>query len=117
MSDPYPSNDPVMRRVCRHASDIEVICLPPFPTTTRGEADLVRRLADQRGWTKIVVVSWRYHLPRARFVFSQCFSEQPGVVVFEAVPNRFHFAVWRWQFIYVYQIAGFVKAMLQGDCR
>jgi uncharacterized SAM-binding protein YcdF (DUF218 family) len=117
ISNPYPADDAVMRRVCAQSGGgIEVICLKPFPLTTRGEADMVRRLAAQRSWDRVIVVSWRYHLPRARLVFRQCFSEDPQAVVMRAVPRPYEFSIARWEFIYVYQYAGLLKAALQGDC-
>lgn len=116
LSDPYPADDPVMRRVCGPSGYVEVICLRPFPLTTRGEADMVRRLATQRSWDKVIVVSWRYHLPRARLVFRQCFSDDPEAVVMQAVPRRYQFSLVGWELIYAYQYAGLLKAALQGDC-
>lgn len=117
ISNPYPADDSVMRRVCgRPASGVEVICLRPSPLTTRGEADMVRRLAAQRSWDRVIVVSWRYHLPRARMVFRQCFSDDPSAVVMRAVPRPYEFSIARWEFVYVYQYAGLLKAALQGDC-
>lgn len=117
ISNPYPADDSVMRRVCgRPGSGVEVICLRPSPLTTRGEADMVRRLAAQRSWDRVIVVSWRYHLPRARMVFGQCFSDDPSAVVMRAVPRPYEFSIARWEFVYVYQYAGLLKAALQGDC-
>lgn len=117
ISNPYPADDSVMRRVCgRPGSGVEVICLRPSPLTTRGEADMVRRLAAQRSWDRVIVVSWRYHLPRARMVFRQCFSDDPSAVVMRAVPRPYEFSIARWEFVYVYQYAGLLKAALQGDC-
>ena len=72
ISNPYWPGDTVMQRVCRTAGDIEVTCRRPSPLTTRGEADMMRQLARERGWAKIIVISWRYHLPRARLIFRQC---------------------------------------------
>lgn len=117
ISNPYPADDSVMRRVCgRPGSGVEVICLRPSPLTTRGEADMVRRLAAQRSWDRVIVVSWRYHLPRARMVFRQCFSDDPSAVVMRAVPRPYEFSIARWEFVYIYQYAGLLKAALQGDC-
>jgi uncharacterized SAM-binding protein YcdF (DUF218 family) len=117
ISNPYPADDSVMRRVCgQSGSGVEVICLKPFPLTTRGEADMVHRLAAQRSWDRVIVVSWRHHLPRARLVFRQCFSDDPQALVMRAVPRPYEFSIARWEFIYVYQYAGLLKAALQGDC-
>jgi uncharacterized SAM-binding protein YcdF (DUF218 family) len=88
ISDAYPENDPVMQRVCKPVPSIEVICARAPSLTTRGEAEMMRRLAAQRSWSKIIVVTWRYHLPRARLIFQQCFSPNSGAVVMEAVLSR-----------------------------
>jgi uncharacterized SAM-binding protein YcdF (DUF218 family) len=116
ISNPYPAGDSVMQRVCSETGYVEVICLRPSPLTTRGEAEMVRQLATERSWNKIIVVSWRYHLPRARMVFGQCFSDDPEALVMRAVPRPYEFSLARWELIYIYQYAGLLKAALQGDC-
>ncbi|MDX1888565.1 YdcF family protein [Mycolicibacterium sp. 050158] len=115
ISNPY-DDDPVMRRVCRPAADIEVICQRPDPLTTRGEAEMMRRLADERHWKRVIVVSWRYHLPRARLVFEQCFSDQASRTLFAAVPRRYQFSWLGWELVYAYQWGGLAKAFAQGEC-
>ncbi|WP_210085602.1 YdcF family protein [Mycobacterium sp. OAE908] len=117
ISDAYPKGDPVMQRVCKSQPTIEVICARASELTTRGEAQMVERLATQRSWSKIIVVTWRYHLPRARLIFQQCFSPNSDAVVMEAVPRRYDFSLARWQFIYAYQYAAFAKAEAMGDCK
>ena len=47
----------------------EVVSVVPDPSTTRGEARAVARLAEERGWRRIVVVTSTYHVPRARLLF------------------------------------------------
>jgi uncharacterized SAM-binding protein YcdF (DUF218 family) len=116
LSNPYDAGDPVMARVCREVPDIEVMCVRPDPLTTRGEAILMRRLADEHGWGTIMVVSWRYHLPRARLIFRQCFSAEPGSAVMVAVPRRYRFSVLGWELVFAYQWAGLAKAVVQGEC-
>ncbi|MCV7373732.1 YdcF family protein [Mycolicibacterium arabiense] len=116
ISNPYDDWDPVMKRVCRPAADVEVICARPDPLTTRGEAVLMQRLALERNWSTIIVVSWRYHLPRARLVFDQCFSDRPGSTVMVAVPRRYRYSLFRWEFVFAYQWAGLAKALAQGEC-
>nr|WP_158021434.1 YdcF family protein [Mycolicibacterium chubuense] len=116
MSDPYGSKDPVMRKACRPRAGIEVICRPPVPSTTRGEALMTRAFADARGWRSIIVISWRYHLPRARHIFEQCFASSTRTVVMRDVPRAYPFSVAQWQYTYLYQYAGFVKAEIQGSC-
>ena len=117
LSDPYPDSDPIMRRVCRQqVAGVEVRCPHPAPITTRGEAEMVHSLAAQRSWTRVIVVSWRYHLPRARLVFGQCFSRRPGAVMMEAVPQRYNYSVVWWEYIYAYQYGALAKTVLLGDC-
>jgi uncharacterized SAM-binding protein YcdF (DUF218 family) len=117
LSDPYPSSDPVMSRIClRHYGVVEVICSRPEPSTTRGEAIMMRRLALERNWTKILILSWRYHLPRARLVFQQCLSGMGVSIAAKAVPRQYILPVWYWQYIYLYQFAGIAKAETMDHC-
>jgi uncharacterized SAM-binding protein YcdF (DUF218 family) len=117
ISDAYLKNDPVLERVCKPQSTIEVICARAPELNTRGEARMVHQLAAQHSWTKIIVVTWRYHLPRARLIFQQCFSRNSDAVVMEAVPRRYDYSTARWQFIYAYQYAAFAKAEAMGECK
>ncbi|WP_082169023.1 YdcF family protein [Mycolicibacterium chlorophenolicum] len=116
MSDPYGSRDRVMKKYCKRRTDIEVICRPPVPSTTRGEALMTRSLAEQRGWRSVIVISWRYHLPRARRIFDVCFAPPGRTVVMRDVPRTYPFSVADWQFTYLYQYAAWVKAEVQGSC-
>lgn len=117
LSDPYPANDPVMRRACaRSRAYITVICRRPVPATTRGEALQARALAAERHWKRIVVVSWRHHLPRARLIFSRCFSDQPGAVIMRAVPRDDPTSLAEWGYISLYQEFALIKAAAQGVC-
>ncbi|MCV7283149.1 YdcF family protein [Mycolicibacterium flavescens] len=116
LSNPYPSDDEVMDRVCDGEPGVEVICVRPDLLTTRGEAIAMRALADERSWRKIIVVTWRYHMPRARFIFRQCYSARGDDTVMTAVPRSYDFSVPEWELTYAYQFAGFAKAAIQGDC-
>lgn len=117
LSNPYPQSDSLMGTLCEEkAPGIEVLCVRPNPPTTRGEAIAVRDLETQFGWNRIVVVSWRYHLLRARFIFHQCYSNIPGEVAVVAVPGHEDLPFAVWQQIYIYQFAAMAKASAQGDC-
>ena len=116
LSNPYLRNDDVMEQYCRPAEGVEVICKKPPTLTTRGEAEMVRQLAQERSWTKIIVLTWRYHIPRARLVFRQCYSEEAGTTVMRAMPREYEYSFLQWEFMYFYQFAGFAKAVLQGSC-
>ncbi|MDV6304670.1 YdcF family protein [Rhodococcus cerastii] len=114
LSDPYGSGDSTMKKACAASSQkFEVLCIPPVPSTTRGEAIFTQELARERGWNHVIVVTWRYHLPRARYIFDQCFD---GTVTMRPTPRSYDFSLVEWEFTYLYQIAGFVKAGVQGPC-
>lgn len=114
LSDPYGSSDATMKKACATTSStFEVLCIPPVPSTTRGEALFTQQLARERGWNHVIVVTWRYHLPRARYIFDQCFD---GTVTMRPTPRSYDFSLVEWEFTYLYQIAGFVKAAVQGPC-
>ena len=119
LSNPY-GPDGVMERVCHDTrgerGPVEVLCPEPDPLTTRGEAIMVKQLAAERSWHKVIIVSWRYHLPRARFIFEQCYSDAPGALIMQAVPKRYQFSPLTWEFLYAYQWGGLAKAFIQGEC-
>jgi uncharacterized SAM-binding protein YcdF (DUF218 family) len=112
MSDPYGPNDKTMKKACASGTEkIRVICFDPDPPTTRGEAMFTQRLAEQYGWKTVVVISWRYHLLRARFIFDQCFD---GNVIMRGVPRSYNFSLVEWEGVYAYQVVGMVKAVVVG---
>ncbi|OZC49899.1 hypothetical protein CH289_17095 [Rhodococcus sp. RS1C4] len=115
LSDPYGPSDPYMKKYCGVTTEkYSVLCEEPIPSTTRGEAIFTQRLAEERGWDHVIVVSWRYHLPRAKHIFGQCFD---GDVTMQAVPRTYNFSLVYWEYTYLYQLAGFAKAAVQGDCQ
>ena len=117
LSNPYPATDSVMQRVCSPSGGgVEVLCVRPSTLTTRGEAEMMRRLATEKSWHKVIVVTWNYHIPRARMVFRQCFSHEPNDVVMQAVPRSYGYSPAKWELIYAYQYFALAKAILQGDC-
>lgn len=118
LSDPYPTDDPVMANLCgRRARGIEVICKLPSPPTTRGEAIMARRLATIHDWSTIAVVTWRYHLPRARTIFAECYAAPDRSTVFRAVPRDYaDMPIAMWEYVYAYQFLGFAKNLFQGPC-
>jgi uncharacterized SAM-binding protein YcdF (DUF218 family) len=118
MSNPYAGDDATMQTWCgTHHGEVTVICERPSPSTTRGEAEMARRYGRQFGWNRIVVVTWRYHLPRARLIFSQCYSTVPAQIVMRAVPRSYdHLPFAVWESVYLYQYAGLAKAALAGPC-
>jgi len=112
LSNPIEANDPKTTDLCAApTSRPKVQCFVPHPGTTKGEARELRRLASQYGWRTVIVVTFRPHISRARFILEQCFD---GDLVMVASPARI--SVPRWAFEYVYQTAGYARAVLQPGC-
>jgi hypothetical protein len=88
-----------------------VYCFVPDPPTTVGEGRELRRLAEHYGWRTVIVVTFRPHISRARFILKQCFD---GDLVMVASPS--HLSALSWAFEYIYQTAGYVRAVLQPGC-
>lgn len=116
LSNPYPVDDPVMRDACTRRAGVEVVCLAPSPTTTRGEALMVRAMAEERHWTKIVVVTWRYHMVRTREVFRECYSSVPDAYAVQAVPGHDDLSTAIWIYTSFYQYLAMAKAAVLGAC-
>ncbi|WP_299165641.1 YdcF family protein [uncultured Arthrobacter sp.] len=58
-----------------HRRQVEsLICFRPDPMTTRGEARAIARLAADKGWDTILVVTSRYHAVRSYQYIDQCSS-------------------------------------------
>lgn len=86
-------------------------CFTPSPNTTAGEAQEFRRLADQNHWRSVIVITFRPHISRARYILQQCFD---GEITMVASPAQISPA--RWVYEYFYQTAGYIKAALQPAC-
>jgi len=82
ISDGLDPRSPSANRLCRERA--LVLCPRPDPYSTTGEARLVAKLARERGWDSIVVVSSRFHLYRARLLFERCFG---GRLAFVGAPS------------------------------
>ncbi|AZG48046.1 YdcF family protein [Gordonia insulae] len=110
---PYTSSDKrIMDRVCNAGTPaVEVICFAPNPSTTQGEAMFTQRMAEERGWKSVIVISWRYHLVRARYIFGQCFD---GQVIMRSVPRDYSRPISQWAYQYAYQFGGLAKAVVIG---
>lgn len=54
----------------------EVVSFEPVPGTTRGEARATARLARDRDWRRLVVVTSTYHVTRTRLIFRRALPER-----------------------------------------
>lgn len=66
--------------LCDGGQPFEVVCLRPDPDSTRHEARAARRLASERGWRRMVVVTTSHHAIRAGMLFRRCFRGAVEVV-------------------------------------
>jgi uncharacterized SAM-binding protein YcdF (DUF218 family) len=99
---------PEANRVCNRRQSFEVICFRADPFSTRGEAQAIRRLARQRGWRAVVVVTSTYHVTRTRMLMRRCL---PTARVVAARPP-----VRRWALGVVYEWPKLVVALVRRSC-
>lgn len=112
LSNPYRPPDPVLDGLCaRPQAGFDIECFAPDPRTTLGEGRELRRLADERGWRTVIVVTSTSHISRARYIIGKCFD---GTLVLVDTPSRL--SPWGWAWIYTYHSAGYLKSWLQGAC-
>ena len=74
------------RRLCSagHYAGAKVVCFLAVPYSTRGEARAVARLARERRWRSIVVVTSTFHITRAKLLFRRCYA---GGLTFVGSPS------------------------------
>jgi len=80
-------------RLCRFGDPRRIVCVRPDPYSTRGEARFVARLARERGWNSLVIVSSRFHLFRSRRLFERCFDGKLSVVAVDYSALRVPIAI------------------------
>ena len=66
----------------------EVLCVRPNPDSTRHEARAAARLADSRGWRRLVVVTSTHHVSRSALLFRRCFDGEVEMVAGRAPFTR-----------------------------
>lgn len=113
-SNPYGEDTDIdeVREPCRGAHQgFTLECFAPNPPTTVGEGRELRRLAAERGWRTVIVVTMRPHLSRARYILERCFT---GDLIMQASDEDL--ASWYWAWSYLYQSAGYVRAFIDPGC-
>jgi hypothetical protein len=86
-------------------------CVIPDPPTTKGEGRQLRRLAAQYRWRTVIVITFRPHISRARFILERCFD---GDLVM--IASKTNVSMLEWAHQYAYQTAGYVSAALDPGC-
>jgi uncharacterized SAM-binding protein YcdF (DUF218 family) len=85
-------------------SDMKVICFDPNPGNTRGEAEVVGRLAMRYRWSSLVLVTSAGQDTRARIIMGRCFGGSVYVVT-ASLPWS------QWPYEIVYGWGALIKAL------
>jgi len=89
--------------------DLRVLCPVADAESTRGEARLIGRLARERGWDSLVVVSSRFHLVRAGLLIRRCYDGRLAMVGSPPRVLRLPYEIaWEW--------AKLARAGIQRGC-
>lgn len=85
-------------RLCQNgARAFKVVCFRPDPYSTRGEAKRIGRMARNRNWRAVTVVTSTFHLTRTRLLFNRCLDARVDAVgasyPLERLPQ---FVLWEW---------------------
>ncbi len=106
-----PDSD-FVRALCSDQTQFAAVCLSPEPDNTRTEAGAVARLASQRGWDQIAIVTSTYHVTRAALLIGRCSDADLRMVA-----ARPEIAWWRWVAQVAHEWGGLVQALaLRRDC-
>ncbi|WP_186764359.1 YdcF family protein [Arthrobacter yangruifuii] len=97
--------------VCARNLNPRIVCFSPDPMTTRGEARAVARLARDRGWTDIIVVTSRYHVTRAELNLEQCSSVH--ITMVESAPQL---GPGQWLGRFVEETGGVAAGLIRPAC-
>jgi hypothetical protein len=89
---------------------VTVLCFPPDPATTQGEAEEVGRLAARYHWHSVVLVTITPQDSRARLRVERCFSGKVYVMT-----GSLH--AYAWPYELAYEWAATIKALIfQRSC-
>ncbi len=93
---PYASLSELMQHdlVDRGVPASAIVRMPSLAANTRGEAVLVRRLAERQHWRRILVVTSNYHTRRARHIYIRVFRDSADVRLIAASDSGFDPANW-----------------------
>jgi uncharacterized SAM-binding protein YcdF (DUF218 family) len=68
------------QRACAHELDLKTLCVRAHPFSTQGEAELIGKLADGRGWDAVDVVTSKFHTYRAKLMIERCYEGRLALV-------------------------------------
>ncbi|WP_227022336.1 ElyC/SanA/YdcF family protein [Dietzia maris] len=105
--DAYCEDSPV---VSRDGRLIQIECFRPDVDTTEGEATAATRLARERGYGSLLVVTYWGHVSRVRIYFEQCFD---GTVYVTDTPRPLSKSR---KDALLHETGGYLKAFLKPAC-
>ena len=112
MSNPAGAEDIWLTDLCAHQRySFTVQCFVPDPATTKGEAQELGELAARNHWETVIVVTFRPHISRARYIMRRCYA---GNLIMAESPAEISASYWAWT--YVYQTAGYLRTLTQPGC-
>lgn len=89
---------------------VMLICFEPDPADTRGEVEYAARLARNRGWRSMALVTTRDQATRARILLRRCYG---GAVYVTTAPLPWY----EWPYQVAYGWGSLVKALvLKRSC-
>lgn len=103
----YCASTPVLARGGRQ---IDVECFSPDVDTTEGETTAATRVARQRGYESLLVVTYWGHVSRVRIYFEQCFD---GPVYVTDTPRPTQISR---KYALLHETGGYFKAFLKPAC-
>jgi uncharacterized SAM-binding protein YcdF (DUF218 family) len=112
VSTPSDGSSTRSKQFCAQPHPYPVLCFDPSPSTTRGEAEEIRRLASTRHWRTVIVVTSLFHVSRARMTIQRCFKGKLLMVA----PRRENISLATWTYQFGYQTAGWIQAQWLRSC-
>ncbi len=103
----YCASTPVLARDGR---SIDVECFAPDVDTTEGETTAATRIARERGYESLLVVTYWGHVSRVRMYFEQCFD---GPVYVTDTPRPTSISR---RYALLHETGGYFKAFLKPAC-
>lgn len=95
---------------CDRPHDWTSYCFPPDPSTTRGEAMGLQKLAAEHGWKTFAVLTVDFHVERSRFIFERCLRQDVTVLGGGSPSTASR------NFQMLHQMAGYAKELAKGPC-
>lgn len=105
--DAYCASTPV---AARDGRQIDVECFAPDVDTTQGETTAATRIARERGYGSLLVVTYWGHVSRVRMYFEQCFD---GPVYVTDTPRPTQISR---KYALLHETGGYFKAFLKPAC-